>query len=370
MRACDTLLPAIGAEFSVSTGEAARTVFTFAIAYGIFQLCFGPLGDRYGKLRIISLCALACVIGNSLAFTAMSLDGLVTARILSGASAAGIFPLAMAWIGDNVPYETRQTALARLVSASVTGVLAGQWLSGLIAEWADWRYTFMALAVAFLGAGSLLLRTALAGARLPRSTTAALPPRQALREILASSTARSILTVTTIEGALAFGALAFIPSLLQRHHDVSLAMAGGIAACYGIGGFVYARLAARLVKRLGEPGLARLGGLLLCVGFVSFAYAPSLVLTPLACALAGFGFYGLHNTLQTQATQMAPGARGMAMSLFACVLFLGQSVGVIAAAWVADHGQDTWIFALAGGGLLILAQLVAHRTRASQRLAG
>ncbi|GAA0229717.1 MFS transporter [Castellaniella daejeonensis] len=367
MRACDTLLPAIGAEFAASTGEAARTVYTFAIAYGVFQLCFGPLGDRYGKLRIIALCALACVIGNGLAFLAAGLDQLVLARILSGACAAGIFPLAMAWIGDNVPYETRQTVLARLVGASVTGVLAGQWLSGLIAQWSDWRHTFLALAAAFLGAGGLLLKAALDGSRQRHAAAPALPARQALREILASPTARSILTVTSIEGALAFGALAFIPSALQRHHDVSLSMAGGIAACYGIGGFVYARLAARLLRSLGEPGLALLGGLMLCAGFVSLAYAPTLALTPLACALAGFGFYGLHNTLQTQATQMAPAARGMAMSLFACVLFLGQSVGVMAAAWVADHGRDTWVFALAGAGLLALSLEVARRTRARQQ---
>ncbi|WP_276809825.1 MFS transporter [Castellaniella defragrans] len=368
MRVCDTLLPAIGAEFAASTGEAARTVFAFAVAYGVFQLCFGPLGDRYGKLRIIALCALACVAGNGLAFLAAGLDWLVAARVLSGACAAGIFPLAMAWIGDNVPYEGRQTALARLVSAGVTGMLAGQWLSGLIAQWSDWRYTFLVLAALFLWAGGLLLKAAVAASW--RRPAAARPAREALGEILASPAARSILTVTTIEGALAFGAIAFIPSLLQRHHGISLSMAGGIAACYGIGGFVYTRLAARLLGRLGEPGLARLGGLLLCAGFVSFAYAPHPALTPLACALAGFGFYCLHNTLQTQATQMAPAARGMAMSLFACVLFLGQSAGVMAAAWLADHGRDTWIFVGAGGGLLVLARVVARHTQARRRQAG
>ena len=45
---------------------------------------------------------------------------------------------------------------------------------------------------------------------------------------------------TAAEGALSAGALAFIPSLLQTHHDVSLATAGGIAAFYAVGGFLYA----------------------------------------------------------------------------------------------------------------------------------
>jgi hypothetical protein len=51
------------------------------------------------------------------------------------------------------------------------------------------------------------------------------------------------------------------------------------------------------------------------------------------------------------------------MSLFACVLFLGQSVGIMAAAWVADHLTDALIFAWAGSGLLVLSLVVARRIR-------
>ncbi len=360
MRACDTLLPLLSDEFSVTVGHAARVIFVFAIAYGVCQLCFGPLGDRYGKLRIIALCTLACVIGNSIAVMAPDLDWLVTARIVSGAAAAGIFPLAMAWIGDNVPYTTRQVSLARLVSAGVTGMLVGQWISGMIAQWIGWRPVFALLAAAFLVSGTLLLRAALSQ---PPQLPATHRGMRALLDILALSRPRWILTVTAIEGALSAGPLAFIPSLLQAHHEVSLATAGGIAAFYAVGGFIYTRMAAHLLPRIGEPGLALLGGLSLCVGLVSFAYAPMLIWTPAACTLAGFGFYCLHNTLQTNATQMAPAMRGASMSLFACSLFLGQSVGIMAAAWTADHLSDTLIFASAGGGLLLLALVIARHIR-------
>ncbi len=358
MRVCDTLLPALATEFSVTVGQAARVIFVFAVAYGVFQLCFGPLGDRYGKLRIIALCALACVFGNAGAFLAPDLDWLVAARIVSGAFAAGIFPLAMAWIGDNVPYGERQVALARLVSAGVMGMLAGQWLSGLIAEWIGWRPAFVLLAALFLVAGGLLLHAARGDQPPARGHRSG---RLALLDVLSRPRARWILAVTCTEGAFAFGAIAFVPSLLQRHHDVSLSVAGGIAACYGLGGFLYTRVAGRLLGRIGESGLARLGGALLCLGFLSLAYVPALAWTPFACTLAGFGFYCLHNTLQTNATQMAPNARGVAMSLFACVLFLGQSAGVLAGAWIADHHTDSLIFAAAGTGLLALSVLAARR---------
>jgi MFS transporter, YNFM family, putative membrane transport protein len=55
---------------------------------------------------------------------------------------------------------------------------------------------------------------------------------------------------------------------------------------------------------------------------------PWLWLAVPAIACIGLGFYMLHNTLQVNATQMAPEARGLAVSLFAFFLFTGQSLGV------------------------------------------
>src|SRR5690606_10282238 len=105
------------------------------------------------------------------------------------------------------------------VSAGVMGMLAGQWFSGLIAEWIGWRVAFLLLALLFLVSGARLLRA------LRREQPVAKPAQnagQALRAIVASPTCRWILAVVAVEGALAFGAIAFIPSWLQREHAVSL----------------------------------------------------------------------------------------------------------------------------------------------------
>ena len=40
--------------------------------------------------------------------------------------------------------------------------------------------------------------------------------------------------------------------------------------------------------------------------------------------VAGISFYMLHNSLQTEATELAPSARGSAVALFACGFFIGQ----------------------------------------------
>jgi predicted MFS family arabinose efflux permease len=63
-----------------------------------------------------------------------------------------------------------------------------------------------------------------------------------------------------------------------------------------------------------------------------------------------------HNTMQANATQMAPHARGTAVSLFASCLFLGQSLGVVLAAALIGHIGTGAVIAL-GGGVMALEGL-------------
>jgi MFS family permease len=51
LRVCDPLLPRLAQEFSISQGAAGQVIISFSIAYGLMQLVFGPLGDRFGNRR-------------------------------------------------------------------------------------------------------------------------------------------------------------------------------------------------------------------------------------------------------------------------------------------------------------------------------
>lgn len=43
------------AGFERPVGDVAQNITVFAIAYGLMQLVYGPLGDRHGALRVIGL---------------------------------------------------------------------------------------------------------------------------------------------------------------------------------------------------------------------------------------------------------------------------------------------------------------------------
>jgi YNFM family putative membrane transporter len=353
MRVCDSLLPSLQSAFEVTTGGAAQTISAFALAYGVMQLFFGPLGDRFGKIRVIALATLACTLGNVGAAISVQLHQMIIARVLSGAAAAGIVPLTMAWIGDMVPYDRRQEILARLLGATVFGMIAGQWLGALVADAFNWRVAFASLAGISLLAGLLVLRES--GDGQPSSSSPGGGFGHRALEVLSIPWARIVLVVTFIEGALAFSALSFIPSYLHTAFNIPMPKAGGIVALYGVGGLLYSRCARLLVRRLGESNLARLGGACLTVSYGGLALLHSWPFAIPACLVAGFGFYALHNTLQTHATQMAPAARGTAVSLFSCFLFFGQSLGVLCAAWLIDRFSAQPVFLVSASGLLLLA---------------
>jgi predicted MFS family arabinose efflux permease len=139
-RICDPLLPVFAEEFGVRTAQTSGTVTWFAIAYGIMQFFYGPLGDRYGKFRVVSWATLGCAIGTLVVVFAPSLEVIELGRLISGATAAAIVPLAMAWIGDHVPYEQRQATLARFLLGSISGLALGQLLGGIFADTVGWRW--------------------------------------------------------------------------------------------------------------------------------------------------------------------------------------------------------------------------------------
>ena len=106
---------------------------------------------------------------------------------------------------------------------------------------------------------------------------------------------------------------------------------GLVVAGFGVGGLIYAATvrvlvdAARPERARDRRRLVRDARLSRCSPCEPFWES-----APLAARRARLRLYMLHNTLQTNATQMAPEARGTASRVFSSALFLGQSAGVAA----------------------------------------
>ena len=360
LRVTDALLPRIAAEFGVGLAAASSAITAFAVAYGAMQLLFGPLGDRFGKLRVIAVAAGGAAIASLACFAAAGFEAFLVARAAAGGFCACIIPLSMAWIGDVVPYEERQPVLARFLIGQIMGVAAGAALGGFAAEASDWRWPFAALG-AWLALACVALAFAARRDRRPHAT----PGRflHDLAGVLSAPWARVVIVTVFAEGMLVFGALAFVPTHLHFARGMELSQAGLMLVAFGFGGVAFAVVVRGAVRRLGETGLAIGGSVLLGASLALVALAPWRALAPFACLLAGFGFYMLHNTLQTNATQMAPERRGAGMALFASCYYMGQSAGVAAAGAAAQAWGTTPLIVAASLLLVPVGVGFARRLR-------
>ncbi|MBE0620197.1 MAG: MFS transporter [Burkholderiales bacterium] len=358
LRATDTLLPQLAAEFSVTTGSAASVVTAFAISYGLLQAVYGPLGDRYGKYLMVCATTLVSALGTFACALAPTLDTLILARFIAGATVGALIPLSMAWIGDVVAYDQRQALIARFLLGQILGTAFGQSVAGILGEHFGWRAIFVVLAFLYLIVGALLLvelrRNPITRRSAGDATVTILSGLARMAGLLAHPWVRIIVGTVFLEGMLMLGSIAFIPVHLQQRFALGPAAAGAMVGAYAAGGIMYALGAKRFVAGLGERGLAAGGGLILAAGYVSLAFAPAAWASLPGILLIGVGFYMLHNTLQVNATQMAPAARGSAVSLFALCLFTGQSVGVWLAAKVVDAWGTAPVFVVAALGLALL----------------
>ena len=362
------MLPAFARAFDTSVARAAVVVTATSVAYGICQLLFGPLGDRFGKFRVIAWACLASTLGATACALAPTLGALSLARGLTGATTAALIPLSMAWIGDVVAFDQRQPTLAKFMSGQIIGLVSGQALGGLFADTVGWRWGFAFLAAIYLVVGLLLLR---AMKHLRKSAIHAATDSPGafagIALVLGSASARWILGTVFLEAMTTFGVIAFIPAHLHEHFGISLFHAGAVVAVFGLGGLLYTAQARRWVRALGNVRLARSGGLLLSLAFVILSLAISWHLAILASLVAGLGFYQLHNTLQTQATQMAPAARGTAVSIFAACFFLGQAVGVSLGALVVEHLGALRLFAVSALVLPVIGWVFSSHLRRQAR---
>jgi predicted MFS family arabinose efflux permease len=364
MRMFDALLPTLSEDFGVAPTVASIVVTAFTLAYGLFQIVHGPLGDRVGRLRTIAAAMLIACLGSLGSALAPSLTTLTILRFVTGVGAAGIIPVSIAWIGDHTPYESRQATLGSFMGFSLTGQILGPALGGALAEWFSWREVFYLLTGAFLVVAVALIRLDRRERQRSTRVQAVHSGENFLRtyaEILRVPWVRTVLFVVFLEGALFYGTFAYAGAWLKETFDLSYLVIGVMLAGFGIGGLSYTLLVRWLLSRLGEAGFALAAAVVLLAFYVSLPFAPVWQVVGPLCIVGGFGFYMLHNTLQTKATEMYPRARGTAISAFALSLFCGQAVGVALFGRVIAAFGYTPSFVITGVALLLLALFFARQ---------
>lgn len=330
---------------------------TYLLCYGVAQVGWAVVSDRLGRVRTMRLALLLAMAGGLGSAVVPSVGLLVAARGITGGCFAAAIPGALVYVGDTVPVRFRQAPLTDLMTSSAIGMAAATVTAGAIADFSSWRVAFVVTAVV-AGALSLFMRS------LPEPPLGPPPPVwTSVRGVLTSGPALLVLGLVLIEGLVLLGPLTFLPVVLQAS-GLSVTVSGLLTGAYGVSVIVFARVVKARTPTMAPWLLILIGGGMAVFAYVVMVLSHGAAAVVAGTVLLGGGWAFMHSTLQTWATDMAPGHRATAVSLFATMLFTGSAIGAVVFGPMVGAGGFTGMFAIT---LAVSVPLVVAATLGRRR---
>ncbi|MCZ4315329.1 multidrug effflux MFS transporter [Comamonadaceae bacterium G21597-S1] len=364
-------LPALTEGFGAGMAQAQLTLSALLIAFGVSQLVWGSLSDRFGRRPVLLLGLGAYTLAAIGSALAPSMELLVMWRAVQGAAMGAGVTCARAIIRDL--YHPADGA--RVMSKALSGLAVVAFLSppvgGLMSDLFNWRAALAVLAV--FGAASLVLVFLRFQESLPRKDPHALQPLALLRSwgrIARHPTfvAFSALSVASYAGLFTFlatSSFVFIQVLGLGKTSYGLLMAS--ASLFFMTGTFVCR---RLLHRYGiRRTVAIASGLTLCSGSAMGLFALAgwsagphglwFIMLPMYVFMLA---HGIHQPCgQSGAVGPFPQAAGAASALNGFLMMLA-AFGV--GGWLGQRMDGTvlpltngiwfWSAVIAGSGWLLV----------------
>lgn len=143
-RVCMSLAaPEIQNEFSLSDTQKGLLFSAFALAYGVFEIPTGWLGDRFGVRKVLMRIVLWWSIFTMLTGCARTYIIMLITRFMFGAGEAGAFPNMTRMFAVWLPKSERVTAQGWMWLAARWGGAFTPLLVALFISWYSWRVAFL-----------------------------------------------------------------------------------------------------------------------------------------------------------------------------------------------------------------------------------
>jgi len=349
------ILPAIAGDLSVSAARAGILISAYMLPFGLFQLVYGPLADRFGKAKVVIGTLALFSVATALAGLAGSITGLAVFRAVTGVFAAATMPISLALIADEVDVSGRQKAIGSFMGIAFLGQALSMGIGGAIAYYLNWRGVFVAYGiVSAIVTAVLWVQLRHAHAKPVAAVTGS--PLKPYFALLGERNSRRAYTVILLEGIFLLGSFSYLGARLKESFGLSFLAIGAVMTAFGIGAVIGGRVSSKIASRLGTAKtlVAGLGLAAIADGIVLLS-SGSLVLTTIGVFALGLGFMTAHSTLLTIATQFAAQARGTAMSLVTFAFMIGGAVGTSLGGRLVEASSYSTFYAVYGAGLAVLA---------------
>ncbi|OCZ49867.1 MFS transporter [Dehalobacter sp. TeCB1] len=346
------ILPSIAQNLNVNVASASIVITAYMLPFGIFQLLFGYLAERFGKRQVITFSISMFTIAAALCAFAWAIPVLAAFRALTGLFAAAIMPVSLALIGDLFPMEERQSAIGSFMGLFFLGQGLSMAIGGSIAYFLNWRGVFGVYA-GLAVVSALLLFTI--GRKIPSAKnkdTKALTP---YINILKNPSSVIIYALVIFEGLFLLGSFSFLGGFIKTVFNLNNFAIGIVMTAFGLMALLAGRRAGKIAARIGRKKTAVLGlSLAFIADLLLVAMGSVLPIVVIAVGLMGAGFMMAHSTFLTIATEFAAKARGIAMSLVAFCFMGGGGIGTAIGGKIVAVASFHSLFGIYGAGLFVL----------------
>ncbi|MTD26132.1 multidrug effflux MFS transporter [Erwinia sorbitola] len=272
-------LPELAADLNTPTATAQLSLTAGLLGLGLGQLFFGPLSDKYGRIRPLLLSLVLLLVASIGCAMAQDINQLLLARLFEGLSGAGGAVLSRAIARDMYSGHELTRFFALLMLVNGLAPIAAPVMGGALMAFLDWRGLFMVIAVIALLL-LILARVKLHETLVPerRSQGSIFSAWAALGQVI---THRPFMGFCLTQGFMMAGMFAYIgasPFVLQQVYQLSPQTFSLCFAANGIGLIIASQVSARLSPLWGEYRVLK-GGLTL-----AFISSGSLLLAGLTGA--------------------------------------------------------------------------------------
>ena len=348
------LLVEIARDFHLNISQAALSVASYMLPFGLFTIFLGPIADRYGKAKVINFAAFGSAIFCALAARTSGLLSLCALRAVSGAFAAAIFPVTMSLVGDRFSHDPRevQRALGKVLGIMFLGGASATAIGGALSYFGSWRLVYLFYGTFEFITACVMLK------KLDKSpgTVARLSLVEAYRDAFANTDLLRTVSVVFLVGASVFGSFAFTGEFVQAQTGCNIFVVGLILTFFGLATVFGGRKTGALRQALGNRLLIYAG----IVGALSWALM-GVSHSPFSISMSltgfGLGFIMIHPSLVATAQQLMPHRRGTVMSLVSFNLFVGGGVGTLINGKILNEWGFGALFVFAAA-LILLAGII------------
>jgi YNFM family putative membrane transporter len=154
--ATQPLLPLLETLFHASKSAVGWTVSASTLGVALSAPFLGTFTERMNRKRVIFVSILLLAVPTCAAATSTTLGWLIFWRLLQGLITPGVFATTIAYITENWPSTAIAPVMSIYVSGTALGGFCGRAVTGVLADHAGWRASFLLLGLISLGGGALV----------------------------------------------------------------------------------------------------------------------------------------------------------------------------------------------------------------------